>query len=64
LDTSRSDADHMTIRDVTDPADALLTGAIQLPDGAWVRGRGLRQPIPPGSDPTLGLYLGVVYTPS
>ena len=54
----------MTTRDVTDPADALLPGAIQLPDGAWVRGRGLRQPIPPGSDPALGLYLGVVYTPS
>jgi hypothetical protein len=53
----------MAIRDVTDPADALLSDAIQLPDGAWVRGRGLRHPIPPGSDPTLGLYLGVDYSP-
>jgi hypothetical protein len=35
-----------------------LTGAIRLPDGAWVRGRGLRHPAPPGPDPDFGLYLG------
>jgi protein-tyrosine phosphatase len=38
--------------------DSLLAGAIQLPDGAWVRGRGLRRPPPAGSLPDHGLYLG------
>lgn len=40
-----------------------LPGAVQLPDGSWVRGRGLRQPAPAGADPTFGLYLGVRYQP-
>jgi Protein-tyrosine phosphatase len=40
-----------------------LPGAIRLPDGSWVRGRGLRQPAPEGSaprggSPDYGLYLG------
>jgi hypothetical protein len=35
-----------------------LPGAIRLPDGAWVRGRGLRRPPPPGPAPDFGLYLG------
>ncbi|MGQ0840003.1 protein-tyrosine phosphatase family protein [Actinokineospora sp.] len=35
-----------------------LTGAIRLPDGTWVRGRGLRDPLPPGDVPDRGLYLG------
>jgi protein-tyrosine phosphatase len=35
-----------------------LTEAIQLPDGAWVRGRGLRHPLPSGPEPEFGLYLG------
>jgi protein-tyrosine phosphatase len=35
-----------------------LDGAIQLPDGAWVRGRGLRNPLPDGPAPEFGLYLG------
>jgi Protein-tyrosine phosphatase len=35
-----------------------LPGAIQLPDGSWVRGRGLRHPAPPGPFPDHGLYLG------
>jgi protein-tyrosine phosphatase len=35
-----------------------LTGAIKLPDGTWVRGRGLRHPTPPGPAPDFGLYLG------
>ncbi|MEN3539490.1 protein-tyrosine phosphatase family protein [Microbispora sp. ZYX-F-249] len=35
-----------------------LTGAIRLPDGAWVRGRGLRRPAPEGEPPEFGLYLG------
>ncbi|MFA1540555.1 phosphatase domain-containing protein [Actinomadura monticuli] len=37
---------------------APLTGAIRLPDGAWVRGRGLRDPLPDGPPPDFGLYLG------
>lgn len=35
-----------------------LPGAIQLPDGSWIRGRGLRRPTPPGASPDYGLYLG------
>ncbi|TDD27137.1 protein tyrosine phosphatase [Actinomadura sp. KC06] len=35
-----------------------LTGALQLPDGVWVRGRGLRNPLPDGPAPDFGLYLG------
>jgi hypothetical protein len=35
-----------------------LTGAIQLPDGSWVGGRGLRHPAPAGAAPDRGLYLG------
>jgi hypothetical protein len=40
---------------MTDPA---LPGAIRLPDGAWVRGRGLRHGTPDGPRPEYGLYLG------
>lgn len=40
------------------PMTAPLAGAIRLPDGAWVRGRGLRGPAPGGPDPDFGLYLG------
>ncbi|MBP2329866.1 protein-tyrosine phosphatase [Kibdelosporangium banguiense] len=35
-----------------------LPGAIQLPDGTWIRGRGLRNPEPDGPEPEFGLYLG------
>jgi protein-tyrosine phosphatase len=35
-----------------------LPGAIALPSGHLVRGRGLRRPAPPGPDPQYGLYLG------
>jgi hypothetical protein len=35
-----------------------LAGAIELPDGAWVRGRGLCHPLPGGPLPAFGLYLG------
>ncbi|WP_067449832.1 phosphatase domain-containing protein [Actinomadura macra] len=35
-----------------------LDGALQLPDGSWIRGRGLRDPAPPGPAPDFGLYLG------
>ena len=34
-----------------------LPGAIRLPDGSWIRGRGLRRPRPEGV-PDYGLYLG------
>ncbi|SBW22212.1 dual specificity protein phosphatase [Candidatus Protofrankia californiensis] len=34
-----------------------LTGAITLPDGTTLRGRGRREPLPPGPLPTYGLYL-------
>jgi protein-tyrosine phosphatase len=35
-----------------------LDGAVQLSDGVWVRGRGLRNPAPGGPQPEYGLYLG------
>ena len=35
-----------------------LTGAIALPDGTLVRGRGQREPLPAGPVPDYGLYLG------
>jgi hypothetical protein len=38
--------------------DEPLPGAIQLPDGVWVRGRGLRDAAPSGPPPDFGLYLG------
>ncbi|CAL9464238.1 hypothetical protein SUDANB95_02686 [Actinosynnema sp. ALI-1.44] len=37
---------------------APLPGSIRLPDGSWVRGRGLRHPPPAGPTPDFGLYLG------
>ncbi|GAA3810981.1 protein-tyrosine phosphatase family protein [Sphaerisporangium flaviroseum] len=37
---------------------ALLIGATQIPDGTWVRGRGLRNVPPTGPAPDFGLYLG------
>ncbi|KPM53532.1 protein tyrosine phosphatase [Frankia sp. CcI49] len=40
------------------PSLPTLTGAIELPDGTWVRGRGLRHPRPDGRSPDFGLYLG------
>ncbi|MFJ6671747.1 protein-tyrosine phosphatase family protein [Actinosynnema sp. NPDC091369] len=39
-------------------SDAPLAGSIRLPDGSWVRGRGLRHPLPAGPLPDFGLYLG------
>ena len=38
--------------------DTHLTGATEMPDGTWVRGRGLRHPTPTGPEPDHGLYLG------
>lgn len=40
---------------MTEPA---LLGSLQLPDGCWIRGRGLRHPGPVGPLPEYGLYLG------
>ena len=40
-----------------------LPGATQLPDGSWIRGRGVRAPAPAGPEPTFALYLGVGYHP-
>jgi hypothetical protein len=37
---------------------AHLPGAIPLPDGRWIRGRGLGKPPPTGPLPHYGLYLG------
>lgn len=40
-------------------SDAIpLPGAIQLPDGSWIRGRGLRHSLPAAATPEHGLYLG------
>jgi protein-tyrosine phosphatase len=33
------------------------SGVIEMPDGARLRGRGLRNPMPDGQEPTFGLYL-------
>ncbi|GAA4612065.1 protein-tyrosine phosphatase family protein [Actinoallomurus liliacearum] len=35
-----------------------LPGSVRLPDGTYIRGRGLRHPPPEGPTPGLGLYLG------
>lgn len=35
-----------------------LSGAIALPDGTLIRGRGRRTPLPAGCPPDFGLYLG------
>ncbi|MFD0274357.1 protein-tyrosine phosphatase family protein [Kitasatospora sp. NPDC127111] len=37
--------------------DAAAAGVLRLPSGRLVRGRGLRRPLPPGPQPTFGLYL-------
>ncbi|WP_243708319.1 protein-tyrosine phosphatase family protein [Actinomadura sp. GC306] len=37
---------------------APLHGSLRLPDGTWVRARGLRHPMPAGPAPAFGLYLG------
>lgn len=40
------------------PAHDLPAGAIRLPDGTPVRGRGRREPLPDGPPPEFGLYPG------
>ncbi|MDQ7905418.1 protein phosphatase [Phytohabitans sp. ZYX-F-186] len=37
--------------------EAGAPGVVRLPSGRLVRGRALRRPLPPGPEPTLGLYL-------
>lgn len=37
---------------------SLLQGAVRLPDGTYIRGRGLRRSLPEGPRPDVGLYLG------
>ena len=44
----------MTETDRWDPAGP---GVIRLPSGRLVRGRALRQPLPPGPSPTFAVYL-------
>lgn len=38
-----------------------LTGAIQLPDGSWIRGRALSEPVCDQVPPDTGLYLGTTW---
>lgn len=40
------------------PMAESLRGAIALPDGTLIRGRGRREPLPAGPLPDFGLYLG------
>ncbi|MFF4382764.1 protein phosphatase [Kitasatospora sp. NPDC001547] len=44
---------------MTDPAtwDPTAPGVLRLPSGRLLRGRGLSRPLPPGPQPTFGLYL-------
>jgi hypothetical protein len=42
------------VGDVWDPTGV---GVLRLPSGRLVRGRGLRQPLPPGPTPTFAVYL-------
>lgn len=37
--------------------EAGAPGVVRLPSGRLVRGRGLRRPMPPGPEPTFGVYL-------
>ena len=42
---------------MTDLWDPISSGVLRLPSGRLVRGRGLRQPPPPGPEPTFAVYL-------
>ena len=42
---------------MTQPWDPSAAGLLPLPSGRLVRGRSLRQPIPPGAAPTFAVYL-------
>lgn len=42
---------------MTEPWDPSAAGVLRLPSGRLVRGRALRQPVPPGPAPTFAVYL-------
>ncbi len=42
---------------MTDAWNPSSVGVLRLPSGRLVRGRGLRQPLPPGPTPTFAVYL-------
>ena len=42
---------------MTQPWDPDDAGIVRLPSGRLVRGRGLRRGVPPGPEPTFGVYL-------
>lgn len=42
---------------MTTPWDSAGAGVLELPSGRLIRGRGLRQPLPPGPEPTFAVYL-------
>jgi protein-tyrosine phosphatase len=42
---------------VTQPWDVDDAGVVRLPSGRLVRGRSLRRGVPPGREPTFGVYL-------
>jgi hypothetical protein len=42
---------------VASPWDPAAAGVLRLPSGRRVRGRSLRQPLPPGPGPTFAVYL-------
>ncbi len=42
---------------MADSWDPTGVGVLRLPSGRFVRGRGLRQPLPPGPTPTFAVYL-------
>ncbi len=46
-----------TVGGVIETWDPEAPGVLRLPSGRLVRGRGLRRPVPPGPEPTFGLYL-------
>ena len=54
-------SEGVAARDVT-PDDWRAT--LLLPGRTVVRGRGVQHPLPAGSEPEFGLYLGVEYAPS
>ncbi|MET8798371.1 protein-tyrosine phosphatase family protein [Nocardia sp. NPDC004568] len=41
----------------TGPGTRPAPGVLRLPSGRLVRGRGLRNPLPPGDEPRFGVYL-------
>ena len=42
---------------MTSPWDPAAAGVLRLPSGRLVRGRSLRQPLPPGPAPSFAVYL-------